>query len=207
MESPNVEEQVDKNQRKEIKKQYKAQARQAYLSRLAESDYPTIRGLAQIELGQDLPPITKTTIETATNGLDLTEKIYLKIFERAFKSSPENKNIFTTGLESSINGFSKYLQAIYHSYQFECAISIGDIDKEFYFEGDVEEKMLADKFDQLITAYQLMKNEKMLTLIEKARSVDDYDVWQEIAKIYQPAEMDKHRLTFIKENAIEFEMK
>ena len=196
---------MDKSQRKAIKNQYKAESKQKHLLRLIESDNAYIRAYAQIELGQDLPSITKAIINTDENELDLATRIHLKILERAYKSSPYNKSIFR-GLESTIMGLSEYLQAVYYSLLFEGAISVGDIDKEFLFEGDFEEKLLNEKLDKLIAAYRLMENEKMLILIERARSADDYDLLQQIAAGYNQKEMDKVRIEFIKKNAEEFEM-
>ena len=51
-----------------------------------------------------------------------------------------------------------------------------------------------------------MENEKMLTLIERARSANDYDLLQQIAAVYNQEEMNKVRIEFIKRNAKEFEM-
>ncbi|PTB97115.1 hypothetical protein C9994_04410 [Marivirga lumbricoides] len=100
-----------------------------------------------------------------------------------------------------------YLKAIYHSYQFESAIAIGDIDKEFTFEGELEKELLDNKLERLMASYKLMKNNEMLRLIEAAKSTDDYDYLQEIAVGYNPQEMDNHRLEFIKKNWKEFELK
>jgi len=199
---------MDKSQQKAIKNQYKAEAKQKHLLRLGESDNAYIRALAQIELGHDLPPITKAIINTEENGpdgLDLATRIYLKILEKAYKSSPYNKSIYKV-LESTVMGLSEYLQAVYYSSQFESAISVGDIDKEFSIEGDFEEKLFNEKLDKLIAAYRLMENEKMLSLIERARSANDYDLLQQIAAGYNQEKMDKVRIEFIKKNAEEFEM-
>jgi hypothetical protein len=70
----------------------------------------------------------------------------------------------------------------------------------------LKKNLLNEKLDKLIAAYRLMENEKMLTLIEMARSANDYDLLQQIAARYHREEMDKHRIEFIKKNAKEFEM-
>ena len=146
---------MDKAQRKEIKNQYKAEAKQKHLLRLVECDNAYIRAFAQIELGHDLPSITKEIInidENQLDGLDLATRINLKILERAYKSSPYNKSIYR-GLECTIMGLSEYLQAVYYSILFEGAISVGDIDKEFSFEDDFEDKLFNEKLDKLIAAF------------------------------------------------------
>ncbi|PTB96157.1 hypothetical protein C9994_08645 [Marivirga lumbricoides] len=198
---------MDKSRRKGIKKQYKAESRQDYLLNLVVNEHSSIRGFAQIELGIDLPPITKETIEADTTGFDLIEKLYLKIIEKAHKNNPKSKRFFGPEIENTIKEFSPYLQAVYYSHLFESVISIGDIDKEFIYDGEIVKNQLDVKLDNLIAAYQLMENERMLTFIEKARIVDDYDALQKIAKMYQSEEMDKHQLEFIKKNWKEFEMK
>jgi len=199
---------MDKSERKAIKNQYKAESKQKHLLKLAECDNAYIRALAQIELGNDLPSITKAIVNTDENGLDaldLATRIYLKILERAYKSSAYNKSIYR-GLESTIMGLSEYFQAVYYSILFEGAISVGDIDKEFSFDGEFEEKLLHEKLDKLIAAYKLMENKKMLSLIERARSANDYDLLQQIAAGYNLEEMNKVRTEFIRKNAEEFEM-
>ncbi len=174
---------------------------------LANNEHSLIKGFAHIQLGIDLPAVTKETIEADIITFDLIEKLYLKIIEKAYKSNPKSKRFFGLEMENTINGFSAYLQAIFYTHIFEGAINIGDIDKEFLYHGEAEKKQLGEKLEKLIAAYQLMENERMLAFIEKARAVDDYDALQEIAKMYQLEEMDKHQLEFIKKNWKEFEMK
>lgn len=198
---------MDKTKRKELKEQYKAKSRQKYLLNLVENNNLLIGAIAQIELGKDLPEIDRNTIINATYETDLSQKVYFKILEKAYKSDKKNKTLFNERVGGTIEGFSDYLKAIYHSYLFESAIAIGDIDKEFTFESDLEEELLDNKFERLIAAYKLMNNDEMLKLIEAAKSIDDYDSLQEIAVGYNPQEMDNHRLEFIKKNWKEFELK
>jgi|GEM_PF-3922046 len=195
---------MDKSKKRALKKEYKTQNRTKELLNLVENNNTFIRGLAQIELGESLEAITKEKIETAEEASDLTERIYLKILEIAYRNNPNSKNIFNSIIDETIDELSPFLHAFYHTYLFESAINMGDIGKEFTVESELEERLLDAKLNKLMAAYQLMENTKMLALIKEAKSADNDEVLQKVASHYNLQEMNQHLLAFIKKNWNEF---
>ena len=197
---------MDKAGRRKAKQQFKAEADHQRRLRWAASDHPQMRAYAQIELGIGLPSITKETIQTTSSGFALEEQLRLKILEKAFRQGTNLKSVFAKEVDSIIEGFSEYLQVVYDTTSFESMIAIGDIDKVFHAESDVERKALDEQMAKLTRAYKLMDCSTMLTLIERASRTTDYETLREIAKLYERQVVESCRLTFIKDNWREFEM-
>jgi hypothetical protein len=189
---------MDKQNRKAIKKQYKAEAKPKSLSKLLDSEYSWMRDFVQVELGNPLPPITKEEIDLADNGFDLTERLYYKIIELARRTNPSIKTVLGQQNQDAISGLSKYLQVVFHTHSFESILSIGDIDKHFTFFSDEERTQLDEINKKLRSAYALMDCKPMIDLIDKGELTQDYDALQEIAKIYDPNAVEAKRLSFIK---------
>ena len=166
--------------------------------------------LAKIQLNEPIFHISKDDIlnANATNSFELLQKIDLKIIELAFKVKPNKLDINGVN-DEAIRTLSFPLKAVYFTNEFEAILSLGDADKEFYYEDNLEKSQKENYFNELINYYVEMKNQKMISLIDdgkKAKRQKDFD---KISDIIEQLEIqnDELRINYIKQNIEQFELK
>lgn len=194
---------MDKKNRKDLKNRYKLEENQKSFENLINSDFAWVGDFVKVEMGIALPGINKEEIEAANNGFELSQRIYLKILETA-RMSNNFKSVWGRQTEETIDALSKFLQAVYYPYLFESALAIGDIDKQFTYFSQLELSEVNRINTKLKLAYGLMDCPRMIALIEEAEKAQTFEALQEISKLYDPEEVDKKRLTFIKNHWQEF---
>lgn len=195
---------MDKQQRKNIKNQYKEERKKVEMTRMLNSEHPWIRNFAQVELGEALPPVTKETIDKAESGSELDEVLYFKIMEKVRRNNPHIKSMIYPRIDEAMNKLSEYLQIIYHTRLFEGMIAMGYIDEQFTYYNDLQKKELETFLNKLKDAYKLMDCQQMIILIERAEKTQDYDELQEISKMYDPKVVEQQHLCFIKSHWQEY---
>ena len=109
---------MDKQERKKIKEQLKAEQNEKPFSKLLNSEFDFVQDVAKIALGKTLPPITKGRILSTKDVDALIYDWYMKIIE-SIPVDKSEKKLFSNKLTEVINNLSTYQQVIYHSYDFE----------------------------------------------------------------------------------------
>lgn len=160
----------------------------------------------QLQRGKQLPPVTESTIVSAVDSSVLTSAIYFKILEKAQRLYPVTRGIFNSYIEKAVKQFSPFLQGVYHTHLFECALSIGDIDKVFHYDGELEYNQLLTRLSDLRRAYELIHCPQMLAFLEKALQAKSYEQLQLLSDEYIAMEKEVSfcRLKFIQNNLQEF---
>jgi len=201
------EHEMDKKEQLRI---WKEKERERELTENSLSENLRTSTLAKIQLNEPIFHISKDDIlnANATNSLELLQKIDLKIIELAFKVKPAKLDINGVN-DEAIRTLSFPLKAVYFTNEFEGLLSLGDADKEFYYEDNLEKSQRDNYFNELINYYVEMKNQKMISLIDdgkKAKRQKDFD---KISDIIEKLEIqnDELRINYIKQNIEQFELK
>ncbi|RZK67909.1 MAG: hypothetical protein EOO95_01475 [Pedobacter sp.] len=201
------EHEMDKKEQLRI---WKEKERERELTENSLSENLRTSTLAKIQLNEPIFHISKDDIlnANATNSFELLQKIDLKIIELAFKVKPAKLDINGVN-DEAIRTLSFPLKAVYFTNEFEGLLSLGDADKEFYYEDNLEKSQRDNYFNELINYYVEMKNQKMISLIEdgkKAKRQKDFD---KISDIIEKLEIqnDELRINYIKQNIEQFELK
>ena len=201
------EHEMDKKEQLRI---WKEKERERELTENSLSENLRTSTLAKIQLNEPIFHISKDDIlnANATNSFELLQKIDLKIIELAFKVKPTELDINGVN-DEAIRTLSFPLKAVYFTNVFEGLLSLGDADKEFYYEDNLEKSQRDNYFNELINYYVEMKNQKMISLIDdgkKAKRQKDFD---KISDIIEQLEIqnDELRINYIKQNIEQFELK
>ena len=201
------EHEMDKKEQLRI---WKEKERERELTENSLSENLRTSTLAKIQLNEPIFHISKDDIlnANATNSFELLQKIDLKIIELAFKVKPAKLDINGVN-DEAIRTLSFPLKAVYFTNEFEGLLSLGDADKEFYYEDNLEKSQRDNYFNELINYYVEMKNQKMISLIDdgkKAKRQKDFD---KISDIIEKLEIqnDELRINYIKQNIEQFELK
>jgi len=196
--------------KKEQLRIWKEKERERELTENSLSENLRTSTLAKIQLNEPIFHISKDDIlnANATNSFELLQKIDLKIIELAFKVKPTKLDINGVN-DEAIRTLSFPLKAVYFTNEFEGLLSLGDADKEFYYEDNLEKSQRDNYFNELINYYVEMKNQKMISLIDdgkKAKRQKDFD---KISDIIEQLEIqnDELRINYIKQNIEKFELK
>ena len=196
--------------KKEQLRIWKEKERERELTENSLSENLRTSTLAKIQLNEPIFHISKDDIlnANATNSFELLQKIDLKIIELAFKVKPNKLDINGVN-DEAIRTLSFPLKAVYFTNEFEGLLSLGDADKEFYYEDNLEKSQRDNYFNELINYYVEMKNQKMISLIDdgkKAKRQKDFD---KISDIIEQLEIqnDELRINYIKQNIEQFELK
>lgn len=163
---------------------------------------------AKIQLGEPTFQITKDDILNTEHLFQLFEKIDLKISELVYKIKPSKIDI--AGIDDEIVKTLPFpLKAIFFTNEFETIISIGDADKEFFYENNLEKSEKESYFDELISYYSEMKNTKMISLIEEGKKAKKEKDFDKISEKFEQLEIhnDEIKMNYIKQNIEQFELK
>ena len=196
--------------RKEQMKIWKEKEREKELNKNALSEDLRTSTLAKIQLNTPIFQISKEDILNthSSNSFELLQKIDLKIIELVYKIKPTKLDV--RGVEDEVvKTLSFPLKVVYFTNEFEAILSLGDADKEFYYEDNLEKLEKENNFKELISYYTEMQNLKMISLIEdgkKAKRQKDFDKISD--KIEQlEGQNDELRINYIKQNIEQFELK
>ncbi|TDG35626.1 hypothetical protein EZJ43_13485 [Pedobacter changchengzhani] len=196
--------------RKEQPRIWKEKEREKKLLESSMSENIRTSTLAKIQLNLPIFQVSKNEILNfeAPNSFEILQKIELKIIELAYKIKPTKVDCF--GVEDEIiKTLSFPLKAVYFTYEFEGLLSLGDADKEFYYENNLEKSEKENYFNELISYYLAMQNPKMISLIEdgkKAKREKDFDkISDNIEKL--ESENDESKINYIRRNLEHFELK
>jgi hypothetical protein len=201
------EHEMDKKEQLRI---WKEKERERELTENSLSENLRTSTLAKIQLNEPIFHISKDDIlnANATNSFELFQKIDLKIIELAFKVKPAKLDINGVN-DEAIRTLSFPLKAVYFTNEFEGLLSLGDADKEFYYEDNLEKSQRDNYFNELINYYVEMKNQKMISLIDdgkKAKRQKDFDKISDII-VKLEIQNDELRINYIKQNIEQFELK
>ncbi|MBT34419.1 MAG: hypothetical protein CMO01_32550 [Thalassobius sp.] len=191
---------MDKQERKKIKEQLKAEQNEKPFSKLLNSEFDFVQDVAKIALGKTLPPITKGRILSTKDVDALIYDWYMKIIE-SIPVDKSEKKLFSNKLTEVINNLSTYQQVIYHSYDFENVMGTGDVDiaiRDFLLNPTEKNK--------LVKVYQLLGSAEMLQFLNN----EDWSNEDDVASIYDKIDKNKiqnDKLMFIQKNYKEFVMK
>lgn len=196
--------------KKEQLRIWKEKERERELTENSLSENLRTSTLAKIQLNEPIFHISKDDIlnANATNSFELLQKIDLKIIELAFKVKPNKIDINGVN-DEAIRTLSFPLKAVYFTNEFEAILSLGDADKEFYYEDNLEKLEKEKNFKELISYYTEMQNLKMISLIEdgkKAKRQKDFDKISDIIEQLE-SQNDELRINYIKQNIEQFELK
>jgi len=201
------EHEMDKKEQLRI---WKEKERERELIENSSSENLRTSTLAKIQLNEPIFHISKDDIlnANATNSFELLQKIDLKIIELAFKVKPTKLDINGVN-DEAIRTLSFPLKAVYFTNEFEGLLLLGDADKEFYYEDNLEKSQKENYFNELINYYVEMKNQKMISLIEDGKKAKRQKDFEKISDIIEQLESqnDELRINYIKQNIEQFELK
>ncbi|KAA9339290.1 hypothetical protein F0P96_01295 [Hymenobacter busanensis] len=195
-----------KESQQELRKRLKEQYKRQELLKEANNPDSILYHQARIELGIALPPVTVQTIGEATSDFLLLEQLYHKVLERlhleADGANGWNKQ------EALVAALSPYHRAVYHLYLFEGALGIGDIDKVFAFDSEVERRAVEEQMHEVCNAYALMGCNEMVDLIQEAQQAGTEKQLEAIASEFERLEpqIRATRLQFVKVNSPHFQL-